>query len=239
MPTLANNRPQPRQKVGAILLCAGRGERLGMDEYKGLVPLAGKPLFAWSLEALEQTADVDGIVVVGSRQRLQTALHATTFKFSKIVGWREGGRTRQESVALGLKTLPVKFTYVLIHDSARPLLTTELTLRVINDALEHGAAITAVPLEDTLKQAAGQTVSTTVARNNLWRAQTPQVFRRDWLETAHIKAVGEATDDATLVETLGHSVFITPGEASNFKITTREDLKLAETLLTHTKPPSL
>ena len=120
-----------------------------------------------------------------------------------------------------------------MHDSARALVTPELIARVVADAVTHGAAIAAVPLEDTLKRASLGRIEDTVARASLWRAQTPQVFRREWLEQAHGAPGGSGgartavTDDAVLVEAQGHPVFITEGDALNFKITTARDLALA------------
>jgi 2-C-methyl-D-erythritol 4-phosphate cytidylyltransferase len=109
--------------------------------------------------------------------------------------------------------------------------TPEVIGRVVGDALAHGAAIAAVPLDDTLKRATLMRIEDTVPRANLWRAQTPQAFRRDWLEQAHAGATAKATDDAALVEALGHRVSLSPGDALNFKITTAGDLALAEAWL--------
>jgi 2-C-methyl-D-erythritol 4-phosphate cytidylyltransferase len=219
--------------AGAILLCAGRGERLGIGEHKALVPLAGRPLFAWSLETLERVPAIEGIVVVGPARRLQEALAPGGFRPSRVVAWCEGGRERQDSVARGLEALPARFTLVVVHDCARALASVELVTRVVADALQHGAAIAAVALEDTLKRATLETVDDTVPRAGLWRAQTPQAFRRDWLASGHREVAGRATDDAALVEAVGHAVHLTPGETTNFKVTTREDLELAEAWLAH------
>ena len=131
----------------------------------------------------------------------------------------------------GLHVLPERFTTVAVHDCARALVSPELVSRVVADALEHGAAMAAVPVEDSLKRVTLHAVDATVPRAGLWRAQTPQAFRRDWLEEAHRATKGEATDDAALVEALGHPVRITPGDALNFKITTQRDLELAEAWL--------
>jgi 2-C-methyl-D-erythritol 4-phosphate cytidylyltransferase len=222
--------------TAAILLCAGRGERLGAGIEKALVPLAGRPLFLWSLEALERCAAVDGIVVVGPAAKLRDVLAATGFGPGKVVGWTEGGRERQDSVARGLRALPPGFDLVAVHDSARALVTPGLVARVVADAIVHGAAIAAVPVEDTVKRVSLGRIEDTVPRAALWRAQTPQVFRREWLEAAHgAPAAGGrargATDDAALVEALGHPVFVTAGDPFNFKITTAEDLALAEAWL--------
>ena len=217
--------------VGAILLCAGKGERLGAGTSKALVPLAGRPLFVWSLEALERCPAIEGIVVVGPVQGLEQGLASSGVRPTKLVAWCEGGKERQDSVRSGLSALPPSYTHVAIHDCARALVGLPLIARVVADALEHGASIAAVPLEDTVKRVALGVVEATVPRAGLWRAQTPQAFRRDWLEAAHAAAVGRATDDAALVESLGHRVRVSEGDPLNFKITTPRDLKLAEAWL--------
>jgi 2-C-methyl-D-erythritol 4-phosphate cytidylyltransferase len=221
-------------RVTAVLLCAGRGERLGAAVDKALAPLAGRPLFAWSLEAFERTPAVERIVVVGPVKRMKELLAATGLVPGKIAAWCEGGRERQDSVARGLRAMPEGTTLVAIHDCARAMVTPELIGRVVADALHHGAAIAAVPMADTLKRGALGVIETTVPRQGLWCAQTPQAFRREWIEAAHAAAAQHATDDAALVEGLGHRVHLTPGEPINFKITTPQDLELAEAWLTRT-----
>ena len=221
--------------TGAILLCAGRGERLGLGVPKALAPLAGRPLFAHPLETMERSHVIDAIVVVGPVRALREALAASGLSSAKVVAWVEGGRERQHSVAKGLAALPPECDLVAVHDAARALLPPALLSRVVGDAHAHGAAIAALPLEDTLKRATLEVIVDTVPRAGLWRAQTPQVFRRDWLEEAHRAAVeaksAPATDDSSMVEALGHRVRLTPGEVVNFKITTPDDLRLAEAAL--------
>ena len=213
----------------ALLLCAGRGERLGAGLDKALVPLAGRPLFTWSLEALEHCDAVHGIVMVGPTRPLQELVAACGLAPRKIVAWTEGGRERQQSVSRGLAALPADCMHVAVHDAARALVTPETIARVIGDALIHGAAIAALPLADTLKRVSLEVIETlTVPRQGLWCAQTPQVFRRDWLEAAHAATRTIVTDDAALVEALGHPVRVSPGESLNFKVTTPQDLALAE-----------
>jgi 2-C-methyl-D-erythritol 4-phosphate cytidylyltransferase len=227
--------------TSAILLCAGKGERLAAGVDKALVPLAGRPLFTWSLEALERTAAIASIVVVGPVKRLKETLAASGLAAKKAVAWSEGGRERQDSVARGLHVLPGDATLVAIHDCARALATPELITRVVGDAAQHGGAIAALPLGDTLKRGTLGVIETTVPRQGLWCAQTPQVFRREWIVAAHAavaqRASKAATDDAALVEALGHRVHLTPGEPLNFKITTPQDLELAEAWLTRTSAP--
>jgi 2-C-methyl-D-erythritol 4-phosphate cytidylyltransferase len=225
--------------VTAILLCAGRGERLEAGVPKALAPLAGRPLFTWSLEAFQRSGAVAAIVVVGPRKPLREMLSACGLTDAKVHAWVEGGAERQQSVARGLQALPEDCTHVAVHDSARALVSAEVIARSIGAAIEHGAAIAAAPLADTLKRVTLDAIDDTVPRAGLWCAQTPQVFRRDWLEAAHAAATRAATDDAALVEALGHPVRVARGDALNFKITTAADLALAEAWLSRaavTKP---
>lgn len=217
----------------AILLCAGRGERLGAGVPKALAPLAGRPLFTWSLEALQNCDAIEGIVLVGPVRTLRELVAASGMSTAKIVAYTEGGDARQHSVGRGLHVVPEAFSHVAVHDSARALVSPEVVSRTVAAAVEHGAAIAAVPQADTLKQASLGTITATVPRAGLWAAQTPQVFRRDWLERAHREAAEVATDDATLVEWLGHPVHVAPGDPLNFKVTTTNDLELAEAWLAH------
>lgn len=218
--------------VAALLLCGGRGERLGLGLPKAAAPLAGRPLFLWSLDSLARCRAVAGVVIVGPARVLQEALAAAGGSAATILAWVEGGRERHESVARGLAALPPEFGWVAIHDSARALASPDLVARVIADGLEYGAAIAALPLADTLKRASLGVVEDTIPRGSLWCAQTPQVFRREWIVEAHQAKGHHATDDAVLVEALGHRVHVTPGDPVNFKITTSRDLELAEAWLT-------
>ncbi len=213
--------------VTALLLCAGRGERLGAGVPKAAVPLAGRPLFTWSLETLERCAEVDAIVVVGPARTLRELLAAAGLAPRKVVAWVEGGEERQHSVARGLAALTGDCDLVAIHDAARALVSEAVVRRAIAAGRAHGAALAAVPLADTLKRVEDGVVAGTPPRAGLWCAQTPQVFRRDWIEAAHAAAGATATDDAALVEAIGHPVHVAEGEALNFKITTPEDLALA------------
>lgn len=213
--------------VVALLLCAGRGERLGADVPKAAVPLAGRPLFTWSLEALERSACIDAIVVVGPSRTLRELVSASGLAPRKVTAWVEGGAERQHSVARGLAALPADCDLVAIHDCARALVSGEVIRRAVEAGRADGAAIAAVPLPDTLKQVEAGFVAGTPSRAGLWCAQTPQVFRRDWIEAAHAAARGTLTDDAALVEAIGHRVRIAQGEPLNFKVTTPDDLALA------------
>jgi len=218
-------------RAAALLLCAGRGERLAGRDDKALVTLGGRALFTWSLEALQRCPAVEAIVVVGETARLRPAAAAAGLGEGHIIAWVAGGRERQDSVARGLEALPREYDLVAVHDCARALVTPEVIGRVLADAAAHGAAIAALPLEDTLKLGSLGVIERTVPRAGLWRAQTPQAFRRELLERAHATAGAIATDDAALVEATGQRVHLTEGDPMNFKITRPRDLDLAEAWL--------
>jgi 2-C-methyl-D-erythritol 4-phosphate cytidylyltransferase len=212
----------------ALIVAAGSGERLGAGRPKALVELAGRPLVAWSVAALEATAGVEQIVAAmpaGEPQPLGTTGVA-------------GGASRSESVLRALEAAAPS-ELVLVHDAARPLLTPDLAEAVIA-ALEADpgadAAIAAAPVSDTIKRAGpdGGAVVETLDRRELWSVQTPQVFRRGALERAldaDAEELARATDDASLIERAGGRVIVVPSPAENIKVTTPVDLRLAELLL--------
>jgi len=147
----------------------------------------------------------------------------------------DGGKERFESVANALALVKPEVEFVAIHDAARPCVTTELIDSVFASAVKMGAAMLAVPVSDTVKRADDKgRVRETVPRQGLWLAQTPQVFRRDWLVEAYAKRAQlgrDITDDAQLLEAAGHAVHLVQGSTTNLKITAREDLALAEAIL--------
>jgi 2-C-methyl-D-erythritol 4-phosphate cytidylyltransferase len=214
----------------ALIVAAGRGERLGLDRPKALVTLAGRPLLEWSVTALQAVAEVSGIVVALPADALEAAPAGTTAV--------AGGGVRSESVRQALAAARADDT-VIVHDAARPLATPQLFSRALAElALTRAdAVIAAIPVSDTIKAVAsdGRSVERTLERGRLWAVQTPQVFRRDALEAALTGAsdadLAAATDDAWLIERAGGSVRIVPGEPSNIKVTTATDLRLAELIL--------
>lgn len=217
--------------VSAVVVAAGRGRRLGRSEPKAFVTVAGRPLLAYSLAALHRVDRVGELVVVlppGQRERLADL--ADRYRLGAAV---EGGRERWQSVAAGLRALSGKADLVLIHDAARPLATPELFLAVIEKAAEVGAAVAATPLTDTLKEVGPDLlIRSTLDRSRYWRAQTPQVFRRELIIEAYRQAEKlQPTDDAQLVEALGAPVAIVPSLGPNPKVTTPADLLLVEQLV--------
>jgi len=222
-------------KTVAVIVAAGVGSRLKSKVRKPFVRLRGKPMLGWTLEAFEKAPSIGGVVVVVHRSNLQTAQRMIrSFGFRKVIRVVPGGATRVGSVACGLKAVPVQAQWVAVHDGARPLVTSELIEQTVQEARRSDAAIAAIPVIPTIKQAEGRWVKKTLDRKRLWAVQTPQVFERTLLERAHAKAGtngASATDDATLVEALEHRVRIVMGDPRNFKVTTPADLIMAEALL--------
>ena len=222
-----------REAVGAIIVAAGRSERMGGGD-KVLAAIAGRPLIAHTIAAI--AAAVDELVLVAA-DRNRTALEAiaaTIAPSARVVG---GGARRRDSVAAGLAALPA-CEYVIVHDGARPLVTAALVEAALVAARAFGAATCAVPVGDTVKRGDAEGfVRGTVSREGLWLVQTPQAFRRDLLVRAHAAVEGDTTDDAVLVEQLEAPVRLVPGSARNLKITTQADLALAEALLASSPAP--
>jgi len=210
----------------ALIVAAGRGERLGAQRPKALVELAGRPLIEWSIEALRGVSAIERMVVA-----LPAGIPAPAGTTGVL-----GGAVRSESVRLALAAAGAGDP-VLVHDGARPLLTAELIESTLAAALGDGvdAAIAAAPVTDTIKRVdAEHVVSETLDRSQLWAVQTPQVFRRAALERAldvPDDVLAAATDDAWLVERAGGTVVVVRAGIENLKVTTPLDLQLAELLL--------
>lgn len=218
----------------ALLLAAGRGERLGASAPKAFVELAGRPLLQWSLDVLA-TAEAIERIVLALPEGVSALPEAVKLPSHAICV--EGGAVRSESVRKALRD-GGPGDPVLVHDAARPLLAPELVERTVRAVLEQDldAAIAAAPVTDTVKRAQGDPpiVSETLDRAGLWAVQTPQVFRRATLERAldvSDELLAGATDDAWLVERAGGRVAIVAASSENLKVTTRTDLALAELLL--------
>jgi 2-C-methyl-D-erythritol 4-phosphate cytidylyltransferase len=211
----------------ALIVAAGSGERLGARQPKALVQLAGRPLVQWSIDALREVAGLERIVL---------ALPAGAPAPPGVIAV-EGGAVRSESVLLALAAAG-EGDPVVVHDAARPLVTSELVERAIaalESDPEADAAIAALPVTDTVKRVdSAGAVSETLERSELWAVQTPQVFRRAALERALLvpaEELARATDDAWLVERAGGRVIVVRASAENLKVTTPFDLRVAELLL--------
>jgi 2-C-methyl-D-erythritol 4-phosphate cytidylyltransferase len=218
----------------AIIVAAGKSERMGTGTDKAFLSLGNKPVVAWSLLAFERCADVDRIVlVVRKEQQLAAKAVARMFGISKLVAVVPGGNKRQESVQAGLAACDADTRFVVVHDGARPCITPDVVSEVVKLAKRVGAATVGRRITDTVKRVEkGTAVSGTEDRDKLWAVQTPQAFHFKILANAY-KNLGknDVTDDCQAVELSGETVRIYENRAPNFKITTVEDLQIASALL--------
>lgn len=222
-------------KTIAIVPAAGRGRRLGLKISKPFVLLGGEPIIIRTLKALESSNHIDEIILAVERSRISAIKRLLKkHRIRKVTAVVKGGATRFESVRNCLTALDRSAGIVLIHDGARPLIGKALIKNSIRLARKYGGCVVAVPENDTVKLVDENLfVKKTLDRRSIFRAGTPQTFRRDLLERAYRLNLKRATDDASLVEMLGEKVKILEGSYKNIKITTKEDLKIAEALLKH------
>ncbi|MCL0089199.1 2-C-methyl-D-erythritol 4-phosphate cytidylyltransferase [Dehalococcoidia bacterium] len=224
-----------RDKVGAVIAAAGQGQRMsGVD--KVFAELGEGPLLARVLDTFQECLVVDEIVLVLGEENLERGRGLVgSHHWPKVTTTCPGGRRRQDSVKNGLQRLR-DCRWVVIHDGARPLVTSDLIERGLAEARESGAAVAAVPVKDTIKRVSRDGwVKETPERDSLWTVQTPQVFLFDLIFRAHQEITEDVSDDATMVERLGHRVKIYRGSYQNIKVTTTEDLALAEVILRRKK----
>lgn len=221
--------------VEAVVVAGGTGKRLKAGCPKALAALGGKPLFVHSLEIFEKSPLVQGVVLVapgGYLHDFQRIVQKRRFK--KVKKITAGGAARCDSVLNGLRETREDTKIVVIHDAARPFLTERVLKDAITRCRRDKAVVAAVPVKSTIKRVDRRkmVVRQTLDREELWEAQTPQVFYRDLLLEAYAKRRGRTpTDDAMLVECLGREVGVVEGDDANIKITTREDLDMAEFFL--------
>ena len=223
--------------VSVIMPAAGLSLRMGASVRKPFIMIGEKPIFFYTLEKFSKLERVKEIIFVVNEKDRSTVIEKWTdelkaYKVTKVV---TGGERRQDSIYNGLSHLDPDTEVILIHDAVRPLVKNDEIEAVIKSAEEKGAAIVASPMKLTVKKVdSNLEIVETVPRHDLWMAQTPQGFKRDMLVNAYDKIKDtneEFTDDAEVVEKAGHTVGIVSGSYDNIKITTREDLKLAELLL--------
>ena len=220
--------------TNAIIVAAGKSERMGTGTDKAFLSLGNRPVVAWSLIAFEKCPDIDRIIlVVRKEQQLAAKAVAKMFGISKLVAVVPGGNKRQESVQAGLAVCDVDTRFVVVHDGARPCGTPEVISEVVKLAKRVGAATVGRRMTDTVKRVEkGTLVSATEEREKLWAVQTPQAFNFRVLQNAY-KSLGknDVTDDCQAVELSGEAVRIYENREPNFKITTVEDLQIASALL--------
>jgi 2-C-methyl-D-erythritol 4-phosphate cytidylyltransferase len=223
-------------KVAALVLAAGRGERLGADRPKAFVKVAGRALLMHALDALAASQEIDQVIpVLGqSDERAWAELAMELDSIPKLSDPVIGGAERQDSMAAGLAALPPDVSHVAVHDAARPLVRPDDVDRVVRAAKSAGAAILAVRVRDTIKRVRAGLVVGTPPRSECFAAQTPQVFEVGILREALAKAALDGrvgTDDAEIVEALGIEVCVVEGDPGNIKVTHADDLPLVERLL--------
>lgn len=230
--TKAGRKLLPLKYCGAVIVAAGNASRMGGID-KVMAPLKGEPMICHTVRAFQ---DCDGIkeIVIVTREDLIVPIMDLCRTFSKVKAVVVGGKSRQESVSMGLNALSNKVKLVAIQDGARPLVTWQLIDRVARAAHGYGAAAPAIAVKDTIKVVEGGIVKDTPERRTLKAVQTPQVFDFDLIRGALKKAKleqWELTDDCSAIEKMGMTVRIVEGDERNIKVTTAMDLKIAQMLM--------
>ncbi|NNU90934.1 MULTISPECIES: 2-C-methyl-D-erythritol 4-phosphate cytidylyltransferase [Anoxybacillus] len=217
-----------------VIPAAGQGKRMNAGINKQFIELEGIPVIIHTLRVFERDDFCQGVVlVINDQERDQFVRMLRCFEIKKVNALVSGGEERQQSVYNGLKAVNDGHI-VLIHDGARPFVTIKKIHELVHATKETGAAVLAVPVKDTMKQVVDGHIEKTVDRSSLWAVQTPQAFSMSLILNAHERAKKErfiGTDDASLVERMGHRVVIVEGEYTNIKLTTPEDLLFAEAIL--------
>jgi 2-C-methyl-D-erythritol 4-phosphate cytidylyltransferase len=221
----------------AIILAAGKSERLPGAIPKQFQPLGGQPVVAHTLRSFDRCSDITEVLLVVAEEHILYATEAVVQRYEIRKAGRviAGGESRFESVYRALRSMDSKSDLVAIHDGVRPLVSTELISRCIAACIESDAVVPVVPASSTVKRVEGDYVLSTLDRSRLYLAQTPQVFRYPLLVESYAKAVDRQlpyTDDAAVVEAAGYKVKVVEGDEYNIKITTSRDLDLMRYLLT-------
>lgn len=224
--------------VAAIVPAAGVSLRLGGRIGKPFVPVSDRPLLAHALQTLQASPSIRWIIpVVRAADARAVRALLVRYKISKALPPCVGGPSRADSVAHGVAAVPAQARWVLIHDGARPCVSQALIRQVIQAARQHGAAACGLPASSTVKAVdEHRTVRLTLDRESLWFVQTPQAFRHDWLVRSLAAAghrLDQFPDDAAVLEAAGFQVQMVPGDPLNLKVTTREDLVVAQAILAH------
>ena len=222
-------------KVGAIIAAAGFGRRMKADRPKQLLALNGIPIIIHTIRKFDISRVIDYIIVTAPRESvIEVSELVKSAEFQKPVIVVQGGERRQDSVASGLNHLQPGTDIVAVHDGVRPFVSTDDIENAVRQAERTGAAVLAVPIVDTVKQVEKDVIESTLTREHLVLAQTPQVFRTEILKQAFDSATKDeyyGTDESSLVERLGHPVAIVRGSERNIKITRPSDLSLARAFL--------
>lgn len=237
LPPRSEPRSRQAPRTVALVPAAGLGLRMGGSVRKQFRFLGGVPLVVHSLRILQASPVIDRIIMAVPQADIAycRAEIVDAHRFTKVADVVAGGQERQDSVRNALAVVDERVEIVLVHDAVRPFLTESMVANVVTAAKATGAAIIALPMRDTVKQVGeDRVIQRTVDRRPLWLAQTPQAFRRDWLQEAHRKAQAEgvtATDDASLLEWMGRPVTVVEGSGENIKVTRPEDMVIGEAIL--------
>lgn len=224
------------QFVSAIIAAAGMSNRMKIKKNKQFIILKDKPILAHTIEKFEKCKYIDEIILVARESEINYCKREIVKKygFNKVSKIVRGGRERQDSIYNGILALDEKSKIVLTHDGARPFVKIKNIVEGVEGAYNFGACIIAVPVKDTIKVVDGDSISKTPKRNLLWQAQTPQCFKKEILMAGYKKAIEDSflgTDDSMLVERLGIDVKVIMGSYENIKITTPDDIMIAESIL--------
>ena len=225
-------------KVGAIIPAAGRGKRIGASVPKQFLEIQGEPLLHHTLTVFAYCKLISYVILVMPRADVDEVGKDWLNKYEIVREVVVGGEQRQDSVYNGFNSLEEKTDIVVVHDGVRPFTTSQMITATVEGAQQYGAAITAIPVSDTVKQVVDGFVKQTIPREGLWRVQTPQAFQYGLLQKAFKKAKEDSyygTDEGALIEYIGKGVKIVPGSELNIKITRKEDLALGESLLSRIK----
>ncbi len=221
-------------KTAALILAAGMGTRMGGIS-KSKLEICGIPALALTMLAFEKARSIDGIIVAARADELSFVKSlASSYGITKFVGAAEGGASRTESAKKALDATPELYDHVAVHDGARVLVTPEDIDKVVSAAFENACATASTKVTDTLKESDGEYICSTIDRARLYGVQTPQVFSRLAYEEAITRALssgGQFTDDCAMLEAIGYRVFLVPCSKTNIKLTTPEDVFLAEAIL--------
>ncbi|MGH7885911.1 MAG: 2-C-methyl-D-erythritol 4-phosphate cytidylyltransferase [Thermodesulfobacteriota bacterium] len=225
-----------KPKISLIVAAGGLSKRFFSDTKKQFVLLDGIPLINHCLNRFHSIDFIDEIIVAAPKDELKnTKMLIKKYGYNKVTHVTQGGKERRDSVYNGFKKLQADTDIVIIHDAARPLVTENIIKKTVQSCIKHGASISAVPIGDTVKKIkSSRLIDKTIAREKLWRAQTPQVFRYDILKIVYNNNKSNkisVTDESQLAEQNGFKVKITRGSEFNIKITTAVDLQYAEFLI--------
>ena len=222
--------------VSAIIVAAGKSTRMGPDVDKAFLSLGSQPVLAYSLQAYEKCPDIEEIILVVRKDRLEAARGLVQlFGCAKVRRVVAGGASRDVSVRNGLALISEDATVISVHDGARPCVTAALISETIKSAKKYGSGVAAMKITDTIKEVPkGVTAVKTIDRSKLWAVQTPQTFKKDLLEQGYAKAKKKGiavTDESSAVELAAKGIRMVPASLANIKITSPDDLEIAALLL--------